>query len=452
MILSARTNQFPKLIQWGISFTILGVLFPIYGTPAHFMGLPRITIFRFGLILLGAGIFYYRVSLISVIRQKPVIFLFFLFFLRLFSLIILTPSETFRDAVVQLSWYFQGVLCLVFLLAVVRRWFGTISFIYKKTIFFGVIAASCTAFQYFVYYIFNIRFALPLSMTSLGIEGGLYGGGWYPLGPGGRILGPYFDPNMTGSVMAFLFCIMLPYISLRPTMKECKYVLFISLAVLGVVVSGSRQSLVITLAVTLLHVLILSGSKQWSLRLPYRMFVIVATSALLIYSYVYIMSLSLKVAQRGYEGGSVYRLKQGLQHGGMTETRFDSAKQMLTSLGTDIWILGHGEGTGWWSSHNAYVITLYETGVWALIILCLAILLMFTKALKNVNNSIKRKENDTLARAGPLIVVSWALMLLMNWAQLNQAFSWIFLTIAIMPIIKRAGSNRAVETTLVASK
>ena len=42
-------------------------------------------------------------------------------------------------------------------------------------------------------------------------------------------------------------------------------------------------------------------------------------------------------------------------------------------------------------------------------------------------------EVDPLALAGPFIIISWLLMLGLNWAQLNQSFSWVFLTLAVMP-------------------
>ena len=58
--------------------------------------------------------------------------------------------------------------------------------------------------------------------------------------------------------------------------------------------------------------------------------------------------------------------------------------------------------------------------------------LMLIRSFKNAKRSIKQKISNPQVLAGPLIIVSWILMLLINWAQLNQSFPWVFLALVIM--------------------
>ena len=102
---------------------------------------------------------------------------------------------------------------------------------------------------------------------------------------------------------------------------------------------------------------------------------------------------------------------------------------MLSKLSYKTLVLGEGEGDGYWSAHNAWIIVIYENGVWAVMFLFFAGYLMFIKAFKNARRFSKQKIFDPQVIAGPLIVISWLLMITINWAQLNQSFPWIFLAL-----------------------
>lgn len=60
----------PLVVRAGILIAAIGVVFPIYGTPVGLFGLPRITLFRFGLGILVTSGSVYRLSILSVIRRK----------------------------------------------------------------------------------------------------------------------------------------------------------------------------------------------------------------------------------------------------------------------------------------------------------------------------------------------------------------------------------------------
>ena len=121
-----------------------------------------------------------------------------------------------------------------------------------------------------------------------------------------------------------------------------------------------------------------------------------------------------------------------LESGDIKGARYYNALNMLKTLSYKTLIIGEGEGEGWWSSHNAYLIVLYENGVWSLLSLIGAGILMFLNSFKKAVKSLNFPRIDHLALASVFIVISWFLMIGINWAQLNQSFPWIFLAIAVM--------------------
>jgi len=229
-----RSRPIPQLIRWAILLVIIGVVFPIYGTPPGLLGLPRITAFRLGLMVLVFSAFAYHVSISPVvIRKKFVAILCILLTFRLLSLIntyfsplLSTEPQALLDGTRQIWWYSEGLLCFILILAFVERWPRVKQFFLSRVIFVCAISALFSTLQ-FIAYEFDVIVALPVSATSFGVgstfmmvgASGPYGG-WYPLAPGGRILGSFFDPNMAGSVMVFFSCLLLPLICIGPMKRS----------------------------------------------------------------------------------------------------------------------------------------------------------------------------------------------------------------------------------------
>ncbi len=427
MIYSSDNIRVPQPVKWGVAFLVFGVIFPIYGTPEGFLGLPRLTFFRLGLVVLLFDAIVYRVSLLSVVGQAPVALLCFLMVLRIASLLF-TSCESFYAGATQIWWYSQGLLCLVLILSFVRRWPYLKQYLYLLIVLFGAIAALLTSYQFVEFIVSKNVFALPFSMTKYGVENRIYSG-WYPLGPGGRAMGPFFDSNMTGSFMLLLICLLLPSISLKSVKQSLKPLFVIIISFVALVGSGSRHSFVIFGLVSYIYLFMILGRNHWRLRGLNRMMFTIMLSLVVIQGYRYLSSSELPS-----NAVSVFdRLELGIQRGDIGATRIASSKRLLSSLDCRTLLLGAGEGSGWWSSHNAFLIVMYENGLWAVVVLFSAGYLMLIKTFKDASRSIKLKLHDPVAVAKPLIVLSWMLMLAMNWAQLNQSFPWIFIALVLMP-------------------
>jgi len=428
---SGNNARTPKPIKWGIAFLVFGVIFPIYGTPPGLFDLPRLTFFRLGLIILLFNALFYRISLLSVIKQLPVALLLFLLILRILSLLFFTPHALFYRGATQIWWYSQGFLCLVLILAFVRRWPYLKRYLYSLIVFFGAIAALLTSYQFIEFTVFGSKFALPFSMTKFGVIDPIYSG-WYPLGPGGRAMGPFFDPNMTGTFMVLFICILLPSIISSQNQQmslSWKMLCLFIIALFAMFVSGARQAVLILVAICYIYFILMLAWKHSILVVVLRFILTVIVFIALVQGYHYLETH--EVSYRNYS--SLGRLASGIQTGSFGKARWDTSEQMLLSLDYEILLFGFGEGTGLWTAHNAYIIVLYENGLWAVLALVSAGYLMLIKNVKNANRSIKLKLNDPVVVARPLIVLSWMLMIGMNWAQLNQSFPWIFLALVLMP-------------------
>lgn len=442
---SINCRHIPNPVKLGVWLVVFGVIFPIYGTPAGFLGLPRLTFFRLGLIMFCFCVLAYHVSLVSAIRMRAVALLCLLFLLRLMSLP-LTATENLHAGATQLWWYFQGLLCLIIILAFVRRWPYLRRYLYSKILFFGTIAALLTSYQFIILVKFGKKFSLPFSMTKYGIEAGNLYSGWYPLGPGWRAMGPFFDPNMTGTFILLYICLLLPFLLYGPKKRSIKVLVFLGIAIglIAMVGSGSRLAVALLVLVSYVYLLMALSKKHWSMRPVYRglITIIILLSGFLAYSY-FATTMIFDISNR-MRGQVFDRFAESIQTGDFGGARVSSSMSMISSLNINTLFLGAGEGSGWWSSHNAYLIVLYENGLSAAIVLISVSCLMLIKTYKNANRHIKLNNYDPVAIAGPLIVISWILMIGMNWAQLNQSFPWIFLALILMPSrwVSMQNSNR----------
>ena len=132
-------------------------------------------------------------------------------------------------------------------------------------------------------------------------------------------------------------------------------------------------------------------------------------------------------------GDLISRFAFGVQLQDQSEgSRLYFTKRLLNSLDFSMFLFGTGEGTGEWAAHNAYLIVLQEDGLYALILLVLSSLFMLFKALKKPAKLSNQLKLVCIEKASLLIVVTWIGTITMNWAQLNQAFPWVFLAFVIV--------------------
>jgi len=419
-VMTLNSKGAPRLLRWAVIFIVFGVTFPIYGTP-NIMGIARLTFFRLGLIVLLISISSYHIKLHSVLSDRCIKLLVLLLAIRFLSLLI---SPAFKDGIQQLEWYFEGVICLIFLSSAICRWPALRDFLFTKIVQFGFVAALLMVFQ-FVLLNRGILWALPLSTTAWGR--GNDPTNWYPLGVSYRILGPFFDANMSGSFMVLFICLILPLL-LSTKKGRLKAAIIALIAFISINASGSRQSLVTLGIILLFNIIIIRHKRSLATLLLIALMTITISFALYSVSFRELME-----NRNPYEGNAITRLVNVFRTSSFLSGagRGDYIKRLLHSIdwGSAI-LLGSGEGSGDWAAHNAYLIVLQENGLWATLCLLFFSLLMFAKTLKNAAISMKVRQPDYLAIAASSIVLAWIFLITMNWAQLNQSFPWVFLSLA----------------------
>ena len=97
-------------------------------------------------------------------------------------------------------------------------------------------------------------------------------------------------------------------------------------------------------------------------------------------------------------------------------------------------MFGAGAGTGIFSAHNAYLLTLYQSGILALLVL---IGLSGMLVLASLHATLRQKDNPLFYTgvASICIAVTWVGLIFMNWAQLNQSVSYMYLAIPVLFLI-----------------
>ena len=296
---------------------------------------------------------------------------------------------------------------------------------HSKLIRVGIIAAIITSFQYWLY-IRGIIWPLPLSTTNWGVGGSITG--WYPLSAGGRILGPFYDPNMTGTYFSFLTCLILPMITNeKEKIKQWFYILALFFVFMAMFGSGSRQALVVTLVIIFVHYTPIIRRQS-----PIKLIALISIFIISVkYSTSYIDTIVTDAVNNPYKGDLISRFAFGIQ---ITDdnSRLFYIRRLLDSLDSSVFLFGTGEGTGEWGAHNAYLITLQEDGLFAFILLVFASLFMLIKSFsRSVKHSIHLKFNY-IENAPYLIVLTWIGVITLNWSQLNQAFPWVFLVFVVI--------------------
>lgn len=425
-MLFKSSKQIPILIRLGIIFIVFGVTFPFYGTPSIY-GIARLTFFRLGIIVLLWCIVSQKIKLIPLLRNTPVALFFLLLIFRFASLMI---SPDFSIGVQQVEWYLEGFISLILLIACARRFPAVSVYIFSRLIVFGTIAACLTALQYWLFTKGTI-WALPLEGTSWGRLTGIYAGGFTPVESGfyvERILGPFQDPNMTGTYFVFLVCLLLPSIALTKIRQH--WYVFLMLGIIGIAIlgSGARQALV-AIGIVLIIFYFTSISKT---RLLKQISFFGVTIYFIYYLVNYVGNLIRGSLSSLKESDLLSRLGYSIFTEDMSNSRFIYYKKIIDSLDYSMFLFGSGEASSEWGSHNAFLIVLKENGLYALILLILVSLIMFVKAWKKSKEPSNILEIAKMEKASILIVAVWIVVITMNWAQLNQNFSWVFLSLVLI--------------------
>ena len=180
--------------------------------------------------------------------------------------------------------------------------------------------------------------------------------------------GPFFDPNMVGSAMVLLLCLLIPLMTGNRFRRNLWPVLFSLLALIALYGSGSRGSALTLMVVVTGYLLMFLGRTHWLLRLPLLLVLVVGVFVSIVLGSEYLDSLGSAGDVYATRGAVLARSVGSVNRAVFMEsTRITSSIAMVSSIDFRVLLLGVGEGSGWRSSHNAYLITVYECGLWGLL-------------------------------------------------------------------------------------
>ena len=250
MKIRLRKYPIPFYIRFAVIICIVGFAFPIYGFPLP--GAFKLTIWRIGLpILLVAALFKGR-----WIKSRYARYLLILATsLAVLRFVSLAWSQFPDKGIHQLVWFAEGWLYLLALASLSGRYPSLLKFYLKYAFAIGLLSIGFMAAQFIALW-FGRLITLPLSDSIFGISTVLRP--WtYPLGGGGRIIGAFYEPNMSGSMSAFYLAAIAPFLLANKqstVIRPFWIVIAVITAVVALVGTGSRQSAVAAVATILLIV------------------------------------------------------------------------------------------------------------------------------------------------------------------------------------------------------
>ncbi len=432
----AKGRKTPLIVILALWLNAFGFSFPIYGY--SFSGSFRVTAWRIGLCILlpMAAITGAR----PPVRRGTRLLMLFgaLAVIRIISVIAISDRASGRQ---QTTWYVEGVLFLISCTALaishpdfIRRYLYAAFALGSASILAMVVQMGALAG--------GVAVALPFSETSFGFPLDIRP--WtYPLGGGGRILGGFLDPNMSGSMCAFFIAMFVPFAMRRVPEFVGRTVLIgmLLLSGLALIGTGSRQAGVgaaLSIVVTCVHAFV--GGR-------------LGRGAMLVCTLVAVGGCSILVADPtrfailtpfGAQQQSIaVRIADDTISGGPTGGRLREMQDLVDSLDAHTVGVGLGEGLGNHSAHNAYLITLQELGVCGVLLL-----LGLSAALLIWPISIIRARPSSIVGCGAEsalnVSLTWIFLCFANWAQLNQSVSFLFLAFVCMIV----ASNGAVMMPL----
>lgn len=411
------------LLKCGVIFVTAGICFPIYGIPIGFV---RLMLFRIGLIFLMVAFPFWEGTLLNVLRDFRIKCMLMLFVFRFFSLILTSAhylSAVAIQGAIQLAWFFEGFLCLIILLACIKRYPDLLNFLFKCLLFFGTAAAIVTVQQFVEWKVAGHITDLPLAMSIFGRQTG-GGEGSELLFEYGRIMGSFTEPNQAGTLMVFLICLLLPLCFSSKKRKRLITGGILGLAVISIWASASLQS-----AVTFILVLSLYSFNLFRRKLFLWIFFIVFICAGIVFT---VSTLSVDQYDPQLQiSGLDQRILLRMVSGDFSSGRVFNSQLIIESLDKRVLLFGQGEGSGEWSAHNAFLIVLQENGIWALTFLILGSASLLFRTQRNLKSLPSLDTPYHILESAPLLSLSWICFITFNWAQLNQSASWVFLAIAL---------------------
>jgi hypothetical protein len=349
-------------------------------------------------------------------------FFFWLFRITVFFLHDSTSTE-------QIIWYSEGVIFLLLIAIFSSQYSGFLTFYWKALFFVGLVSVGFMALQYIGLRI-GERPMLPFSDTLYGFPEASRP--WtYPFYGNGRILGGFYEPNMSGSMAAFFFSSVFPILLVRTRIRVVSpawLVIGTVASILAVVGSGSRQAfLVVAIAAA---ITLFATFKRDS-------FSVIRAIGLTIFFLVGAITAGMAglfsafVTEEGESAMNVFERLISDSGGDITGGRLPFIQEVIASLTPRVILLGVGEGNAILTAHNAYLITLNELGILGLLLLAVITILLLWSTF-NAMNTLFKHDLYPFAIAAFCVSLGWVLLIFVNWAQLNQVLSYMFLALPLI--------------------
>lgn len=397
------------LICWGVAF-------PVYGIPTP---AGKITGLRAGLFLLMMVPGAWSNQLLNVVRNRFALMAVLIALIRMMSLLI---SSDRKSGIVQLEWFSEGLMTVILLLACALNNPALIAFLAKWLLVSGAMSLTFAGLQCVQLLRGAAVFALPLSTSIWGI---IDTTGWYPMGVDNRLIGAFQEPNQMASYSVYVATICLATL-LRVNQGKWRAGLLFTFTLCAIVLwfTGSRQGLLTFAAIFLVYCAY--HYRTTGVRLPIMVvFGLFLGSGVIGTSILYYSTGAINTAEA--EAHLVVRTTKEMDSGEIGGGRLQYSVKLIQSLGAETFLLGIGEGSGEWTAHNAYLITLQEAGLLAAMLLLMLTVGLLLKNQAMLRRAIRRRTPLAFPTIGALMSLVWVMLISMNWAQLNQNQIWPFL-------------------------
>lgn len=419
-----KSTVLGQMAKLAILLCVIGYAFPIYGYPLA--GSFKLTFWRAGLLLMAFVVvlvgarFRSQLSLIVLATAAAMIVM------RVVSYY--TSADPDRN-LQQLLWFAEGALYLLGTTILVSKMPWLLHYYLRCVFVVGLLSIGIMALQYLALPV-GILITLPLSTTFLGISPDLQP--WtYPLYGGGRIIGAFYEPNMSGSMCAFFVAAFLPFLltdrrssPIRPFWLAAAIVI----TLIAMVGTGSRQSMVAAMlsAAIIFLAALLRGGKA---RKRVLILALVGVALLVVLALVGVFnSVETPFGEQQMNIFARFALDEG---GDPTGGRLYYIQELLRNMTPYSFLFGMGEGAGIVTAHNAFLIVLNQNGVFTLLLLVtFSLLLLIGSAVLTIRQ--KAPFLYYLGVASTCIAATWIGLIAMNWAQLNQSLSFMYLVIPLM--------------------
>lgn len=417
-----------RLTQVGVVLCIIGFSFPIYGIPG--LGSIKLTFWRLGFVFLALALLWTGVRLRSKLALLGLGVAVAFIILRSASFIFSSAEDR---SLQQLYWFTEGIMFLVLVTMLASQQSWLLSFYLKAVFFIGLVSVGFMTVQYAALRA-GALIELPFSDSPFGLTGETRP--WtYPLYGGGRIIGGFYEPNMAGSMCAFYIAAFAPFILAKRNhsfARSSVIVVALLVAAIALFATGSRQA-VVTVGISGLLIATVA-----MLRGGITLARLVVGASIVAIGFVALIGFGLFQPSTTPFGETQMNVlaRFSLEVGGdVTGGRLYWIQEVLDSMTLYSIVFGVGEGSGILTAHNAFLIVLNQNGI-AGILLLVAFSCGLLLAITKITFAQPRNMIFYTGLGAMCVVSTWIGLIFMNWAQLNQSLSFMYLALPFFVFVK----------------